>query len=493
MINIINTLYFLKIFSENSDRKSPYSRLSPLAREVRDFIDRFVPQDCQRDAELLRRARLTVHFGFQGALFGTVYAIFYHFIGHSHGARVIWVCSAIFALTPWLLRRTGALGFCGQLVVGTMAAGFTQLTLIEGGIHSHAIAWLASVPLCALLILGVRPAVVWASVCFAVGATVSALTFRGWTLEPLYDPRWRNVVDAAGNVGIILFLFALGLVFELFRSASFRRMQESMRELVQSNEELARLNHEKTEFLGIAAHDLRNPLCVVIGLAEMLQMGGYPSVECGEQIGRAGRRMLDLINDLLDANAIEEGGYAGQLESNDLRLMVKATVQQVQVASKRKHIALDIVDGPPCWCRIDPRAMLQILENLVSNALKYSPFGSRVTLSLESKGDWVEVAIKDRGPGISEEDQKKLFRKHTRLSARPTGGESSVGLGLSIVKRLAEAMGGSVTCRSAFGEGSTFIVRLRSSEGEQAAEPAAGEAIEPDAGVLPAMVSSPTM
>ena len=164
-------------------------------------IDRFVPENCRADPDRARRARLIAHFGVQGTIFGAAYAIFYCCIGHFYGAEVIIVCSTVFAAVPWVLRRTGHIGFAGHLVVGTMAAGFTQLTLIEGGIHSHAVAWLASVPLCALLILGVKPAAVWTGVCFLVGTTIGLLTLNGLDLMPLYDPRWHDLIDAAGNPG----------------------------------------------------------------------------------------------------------------------------------------------------------------------------------------------------------------------------------------------------------------------------------------------------
>jgi len=425
-------------------------------------IDRFVPEDCRHDPDLERRARLIAHFGVQGALFGAVYAVFYILIGHTGGAEIIVICSCIFAGVPWLLRRTGDIGLAGHLVVGTMAAGFTQLTLIEGGIHSHAVAWFSSVPLCALLVIGTRPAAVWAGVCFLVGAVISSLTLFGWELTPLYDPKWRDLIDAAGNLGLIVFLFVLGLVFEVNRATAFERLEASRDELAASNEELAHLNNEKTEFLGMAAHDLRNPLTAIIGNADLLQMPASSAevTESGTEIAKAGRRMLELITDLLDANAIEEGRYASELEPHDLRALVETSLQRYHSASERKQIPLVLEPGPPRWVQADRKATLQVIDNLVSNALKYSPTGSRITLALREEGEWTKLAVQDQGPGISEADQQKLFQKHTRLSARPTGGESSVGLGLSIVKRLAEAMGGSVSCESTLGNGATFYLHL---------------------------------
>ncbi len=372
------------------------------------------------------------------------------------------LCTTVFAAVPWVLRRTGSLKLCGHLLAGTMTAGFTLLTLIEGGIHSHAVAWLASVPLCALLIMGVRPAATWAAICFLVGTAIGCAALFGFELVPFYDPKWHTLVDFAGNVGIILFLFALGLVFEMSRAAAFDQMQASLDLLVDSNEQLTRLNKEKNDFLGIAAHDLRNPLSAIIGYAELLQIEGSTKVaQRGTTIANAGRRMVELINDLLDANAIEEGRYASQIEPLELRALVLTSMQHNHTSSERKQIALDFADGPACWGQGDRKATLQILDNLLSNALKYSPIGSRVRLTLEATDDWASFAIRDQGPGISDDDQKKLFQKHTKLSARPTGGESSVGLGLSIVKRLAEAMGGTVTCQSTLGEGATFQLRLR--------------------------------
>jgi signal transduction histidine kinase len=430
---------------------------------VNRIVGGFVPENCRRDPDRMRRARLIAHFGLQGTVFGIIYALFYLAIGHRDGANVIIVCTAVFAAVPWILKRTGGLEFVGHLILGTMAAGFTQLTLIEGGIHSHAVAWLASVPLCGLLVLGVRPALVWATVCFLAGTVISVACLAGLELEPLYDPQWHNVVDAAGNLGIIVFLFVLGLVFEVNRAMAFQKMEQSLGKLAISNEELASLNNEKTEFLGIAAHDLRNPLSVIIGMADFIRMQHHDPdlVESATLISKSGRHMNDLIKDLLDANAIEEGRYAEHVEPHDLRPLVLTSIEHNQHSAERKRIVVEFSpDGPPCWGQVDRKAALQVLDNLLSNALKYSPLGSNVAIYLYQEEDWIEFAVADQGPGISPEDQKKLFQKHTRLSARPTGGESSVGLGLSIVKRLAEAMGGNVRCESRLGEGSIFVFQV---------------------------------
>jgi signal transduction histidine kinase len=108
----------------------------------------------------------------------------------------------------------------------------------------------------------------------------------------------------------------------------------------------------------------------------------------------------------------------------------------------------------------DRQAVVQILDNLISNAVKYSPYGKQVFLRVLSTTQLVRVEVQDEGEGISEEDMTKLFGKFTRLSARPTGGEHSTGLGLSIVKKMVEAMRGRVWCESVSGQGATFIVEL---------------------------------
>ena len=277
-----------------------------------------------------------------------------------------------------------------------------------------------------------------------------------------YDPAWHSLVNSAGYTGLIAFMFALGMIFETSRERAFRRMQEALENLARSNEQLVLLNQEKTEFLGIASHDLKNPLSTIIGFAQVLE--GTTRLEevsrFSNMIYLAGKRMLDLIVNLLDANAVEEGHFSCKAERCDVNALVAQSLEHNQPNASRKKIALALENGPKTLACADANTTVQVLDNLISNAVKYSPFESSVMVRTGTENGHVVIAVQDQGPGLSEKDQSKLFQKFTRLSAQPTGGESSTGLGLAIVKRLAEAMCGSVECESEFGHGATFTLRL---------------------------------
>ena len=239
-------------------------------------------------------------------------------------------------------------------------------------------------------------------------------------------------------------------------------MQDALAKLAESNERLVHLNKEKNEFLEIAAHDLKNPLTVILGSADLAGKlkDQNQVVKLLGNISGAAARMRDLIADLLDVDAIEQGRFTSKIEPCDLGEMVARSVENNQPAAVKKSINIRVGVSQGLWAKADPAATLQILDNLISNALKFSPPSTTIHVHTLPETNYILVAVRDEGPGISESDQKMMFRKFTRLSARPTGGESSTGLGLAIVKRLAEAMSGTVQCHSAPGAGSTFTVRL---------------------------------
>ena len=242
--------------------------------------------------------------------------------------------------------------------------------------------------------------------------------------------------------------------------------------LIRQTARLQAVNEEKSEFLGIAAHDLRNPLNNVLFSCNLLlretDLTMQDRQEMVSLMKQSAEHMLQLVKNLLEIHALEEGRLhfeARQLGFEEL-LHSCLSAYSPKAAMKHQGIVLEqIQDNPVIFA--DPVLARQVIENLLSNAIKYSPRGKHIFVKAVPRGDFVRLEVRDEGPGISQEDQKRLFGKFARLSARPTGGETSTGLGLSIVKRLVTATGGKVWCESKAGEGTTFIVEFPSGATDQ--------------------------
>lgn len=238
-------------------------------------------------------------------------------------------------------------------------------------------------------------------------------------------------------------------------------------ELVGANEHLQMLDREKNDFLGIVAHDLKNPLAGIMLNASM--MNDYHTRMTSEEMQkRFGTiidtvgRMQQTISNLLNINAIETGVMQLQIEEVDLVSLARTVCEDYQERARKKDITLRIGSCPKeAQVQADAGALREVLDNLLSNAVKYSPHGKNVIMTIEVEADGSVVwQVKDEGPGLTEEDRMRLFTKYARLTARPTGGEDSTGLGLAIVKKLIEAMKGEVWCESEWGKGAAFMVRL---------------------------------
>jgi signal transduction histidine kinase len=427
-----------------------------------ELIDRQIPSELLSTPESTRHAKLMTRFGALGSMFGFSYATFYLCISHYWGALIIVLCSLGVASAPQLMRWKRSIAVAGNFFALTLTLGFLGLCFVEGGIHGHAIAWLVTVPFCALLLLDIRQAAKWVVIAFLAAGLVAGLDLAGIQLPCTYDPKWHSVVSAAGYLGLILFMSILGLAFETGRLRAHTRVEKALAELETTNEKLVHLNHEQNELLSIVAHDLKNPLTVVNFSAELLPTSTDPDQikKIADAIGRASARMSTLINNLLDANAIEQGRFSSKIECCDINAIVTACVENNQPSAAKKNIAISTGFSENVMARADRAATMQILENLISNALKFSPPNTRVHVHTLPEKAHVAVCVRDEGPGISTADQAKLFKKFSRLAAQPTGGESSTGLGLAIVKRLAQAMSGSIQCHSELGAGAKFTLRL---------------------------------
>jgi len=251
------------------------------------------------------------------------------------------------------------------------------------------------------------------------------------------------------------------------KEAELRRLENEKYRL--ENVELAEANRFKTELLAIAAHDLKNPLQSIMGFAQLLneKKNNAQSVESFAQIiQRSSERMLSLINNLLEDAKAEMTTFELNPETLNLTDFIKQILKmQFNAQAKQKAQTIFFESEEDITLKGDPERLKQIFENLIGNAIKYSPKGKRIWIELRKQprenNQAVLVSIKDEGQGLTEEDKPKLFRKFQRLSAKPTGGEGSTGLGLSITKQLVEKHNGRIWAESeGKDKGTTFFVEL---------------------------------
>ena len=237
------------------------------------------------------------------------------------------------------------------------------------------------------------------------------------------------------------------------------------RELAQKNAMLRALNEQKNRFLGMAAHDLRNPLGIIMSYASFLETEAVTLTaqqrEFVTRIRQTSEFMLDLVTDLLDVSAIESGKLKLEREPTDLAALIQKNAELNRVLAKAKNIRVELGPMPALpIVEIDAGKIEQVLNNLLNNAVKFSAEGTRVIVSADVRDDAIEVAVEDEGQGIPEAEQGKLFKPFGVTRVRGTAGEPSTGLGLAIARRIMEGHGGRIGVDSTVGRGSRFTFSI---------------------------------
>lgn len=352
-------------------------------------------------------------------------------------------------------------------MLATLTVTFVILCTIEGGMNGHAVAWLATIPLCALMMADRRDAIFpWSVLAILIGIVFGYCYVAGIDFPERYPPEWRRWVEVAGYAGLIPFMTLLGYSFEITRRRAFARQTEAIAEIESVNEKLTALNEQQADFLSIAVHDLKNPLSAIMSFAEMIRDENAKSNEQidihSNRIIQSSDLMVNIVSQCLNLDSHDDEALELDMQRCEIQKLLDRVASQNEALAKRKGIKL-IVDPAPTGCAVigDDQAVCQVLDNLFSNAIKYSPQNTEVKVTCAtSPGEFV-IEVTDNGPGLSEEDQSRLFGKFCRLTPRPTGGESSSGLGLWISRRLTEAMMGDIQCRSKLDSGSTFSLKLQ--------------------------------
>ncbi|MFT5142803.1 MAG: signal transduction histidine kinase/ligand-binding sensor domain-containing protein [Rhodothermales bacterium] len=235
-------------------------------------------------------------------------------------------------------------------------------------------------------------------------------------------------------------------------------------DLLSSNAALRQASEMKSQLLSIASHDMKNPLTAIREFARILREESDQThqLELLDMIFDSSNDMLSLISQLLDSAALEGGSMHVTRTLTDMVDLAERVVERnVRIADRKGQVIHTTMGDPQaCSVPVDGERLREAMDNLVSNAIKYSPLQSSIYVSVKRRTNDVIFSVRDEGPGLTAEDQEKIFGKFQKLSARPTGGETSTGLGLSIVKQVVELHGGRVTADCAETKGSIFTFAI---------------------------------
>lgn len=266
-------------------------------------------------------------------------------------------------------------------------------------------------------------------------------------------------------------LISVGQVIEKFilkkeNAKLVKDLELKNKQLQKNNKELIKLNIVKNKFLGIAAHDMRSPLAGIKGFCELLlesnknQSLNACQKDYLDMIHSAAVEMFGLVNDLLDVSVIESGKLDIRPINASLEQVLMDRIKLSQVIANKKGIIIDTDIKQMAAIRFDPKRIAQVIDNFMSNAVKYSPQNSNIFVTMYVEDKHGCISVKDEGAGIPREEQSKLFGTFQPLSPTPTAGEKSTGLGLAIVKKIIDGHKGRLKVNSEPGRGSTFTFEI---------------------------------
>jgi signal transduction histidine kinase len=243
-----------------------------------------------------------------------------------------------------------------------------------------------------------------------------------------------------------------------------KEIEKQLLELEVRSNQMSELVLEKQQIIGVVSHDLKGPFNRIFALVQLMNLSTEnltpDQLEYLDKIHQIVADGLSMVRNLLDNRLMEDLGIELAQEKINLTNLIGSLIKNYQVLADKKSIHFHFESPAQILLTSDKLYLTRVFENLLSNALKFSRNEKNVFVSLTEESEKIFISIRDEGPGISQADQQKLYNKMQRLSARPTGGESSTGLGLWIVKTVIDKMGGTVECESVEGKGTTFKVTL---------------------------------
>jgi len=295
-------------------------------------------------------------------------------------------------------------------------------------------------------------------------ASISAVTDA--TLFQLNQDDFYDLIDdnpGFVNAVLVILIRRLRKVDEVQKSLadSYLQISKQKDKIEEQNAELSYVNEEKNHLMSIVAHDIRSPLSSSIEIAQSVQSkltSEHPEYAEATNGIISGMQQITMMADkVLQERSKEQKKSQREQKLVNLGELMRYIEQDFDPRARKKNISIQL-EHNDVYVNLDSIMIRQVLENLISNAIKFSPLGHRVTLKVEEQDGRAVIEVKDQGPGFSDHDKELMYGKFQRLSAIPTDGESSLGLGLSIVKKYVDQMNGELNLVSERGNGACFTV-----------------------------------
>ena len=438
-----------------------------------DLLSRALPPELRRSGvDHSRRARLLV--GITAAIFGfnaVITLILWLFSNEHELARVSAAACLGCALVIPALRASSSVSFAGNLLLVDMWAMLHVLSIYLSGTHDTPLAWIMFLPMLAITICDTASGVVWTMIVAAEIGFFTWLASRGGGHLVWEGQGDKLSVFALTHLSLLTLLVITGFLYESFKDITLERLSATNRKLAQAHDRALEANRAKSAFVANMSHELRTPLNAVIGYADMLaeDVEAISAAELRADLARiksSGKHLLRLINELLDFSRLEAGRVPLDLDLFAVEKLTRELVQTMENEAGKNKNALQFTSEAPdgYLFRTDPTRLRQCLYNLISNACKFTHEGRVEVRFRRVKADSTQGAelavfeVIDNGIGMTPEQLERVFEPFVQAEESTARRYGGTGLGLSLSRRLAEALGGTLEASSQVGVGSRFVL-----------------------------------
>jgi signal transduction histidine kinase len=438
--------------------------------KTKKLIDFFIHSDYFLDPGRLRKVRLFIRACLLTSLFSNSYVWLSMFFEFDKGVYLMIFNAVGFLILPFLAKTRLPINLLGNTYVAIGAVAIFSLTYYSGGVWSAIYPWIIAIPVLALLVVSKRSGGIWGGISFIAMVWFGILALRGIELPIEYNPELKTLWFVSVVPGLLLIILLISFVFEFTQSTALSNLEKSNELLLSQKDTIAKQSVELKEVIDdkeyiirVLAHDLKNPLMNIAMLTNLLITDNDSSRHSTyvELMSKSTRHSQDLIKKVLEMDSMDQKDLKIQFEESNIIELISEVIDMLKNSAESKNITIKL-SYKSADIRINSDAIFikLILENLIANAIKFSDSNKLIAVEAVISGSNVRIAVIDEGPGVPANEVDKLFKKFSKLSAKPTGGESSSGLGLSLVKRYADILGGNVWYESNSSDGASFIIEL---------------------------------